>query len=208
MSAPRVAIIDYGAGNIFSVQRGLKSIGFEPVIVAEPKLLADFRHIVLPGVGAFGEGMAKLRDAGFPDAVARHTAAGKPLLGICLGAQLLMDASEEFGEHQGLGLIGGRVLAIPPAPRLRIPHVGWAPVECTGQGRATLFGDVDDHDQFYFVHSFSCVPENDSDILATFTYGPHRLVAAVGRGSVLGVQFHTELSSFSGRKILMRFKDL
>ena len=201
-----IAIVDYGVGNLFSLQSSLSAIGSEAVVTAEPDILRQADKIILPGVGAFGDAARKLRSTGLADLVVELATAGKPLLGICLGMQLLFDKSYEFGEFEGLGLIPGVVRPISdviPAD-YKIPHIGWNPLRFRKD--SPLFAHIQDGDCVYFVHSFYAANCQDS-ILATAEYGAE-LTAAVAKGNVYGCQFHPEKSGNVGLAILKAFAQL
>jgi glutamine amidotransferase len=201
----KVAVVSYGVNNIGSVRRALADLGAEVLIAERPDALVDARRIVLPGVGAFGEAMARLRAGGWIEALGRQVEQGTPLLGICLGMQVLATSSEENGVHEGLGLIPGRVRRLDALGcTLRIPHVGWNEVRF--RDAALLFRQVPRATDFYFVHSYAFDPDQADAICATTTYGAP-LTAAVQRGQVFGTQFHPEKSSKAGRQILGNFLD-
>jgi glutamine amidotransferase len=203
---PRVTVVDYGLGNLHSV---IKALAFVGATVDVAQAGADVEHaerLVLPGVGAFADGMAGLRGRGQVEALREFAASGRPFIGICLGAQLLMSESEEFGRHEGLGLIPGRVAMIP-AGEAKVPHVGWGRLQCP-PGRtweSTLLAGTAPDTWTYFVHSLHCVPTNMADVLATARHGRHELTAAVRRGNVTGFQFHPEKSGEQGLAILQSF---
>ena len=201
-----IAIVDYGVGNLFSLNSSLELIGAESVVTADPLLLRAADKILLPGVGAFEDAAKKLRDSGLADLLKELAAEGKPLLGICLGMQLLFEKSYEYGEHQGLGLIPGSVRPIRdviPAD-YKIPHIGWNGLHLKGD--CPLFRNIQEGDCVYFVHSFyatGCGPY----VTATAEYGAE-LTAAVEKGNVYGCQFHPEKSGRVGLAILKAFADL
>lgn len=199
-----IGIIDYGAGNLGSVQNALAHIGQESRIFANPAHVQDFDRLVLPGVGSFGIAMNCLESQGWPSRIREFLATGRPLLGICLGMQLLFDSGEENGPNPGLGLIRGRVTALLPDTGLPVPHVGWNNLASTTPH--PLLRGIKEHVDLYFVHSFHCVPEEDSTILATCSYGGE-FVAAVCHGNVAGTQFHPEKSQASGLRLLSNFSD-
>ena len=199
-----IAIIDYGVGNLFSLASSFKAIGADVAVVSDPNTLKNYEKIVLPGVGAFGDAAKKLRDCGMADALKAEAAKGKPILGICLGMQLLLEKSYEYGEHEGLGLIGGEIRPISdviPAD-LKIPHIGWNALHLT-KPDCPIFKYLKEGDHVYFVHSFYGANCEDS-VIATSEYGAP-LTAAVARGNVFGCQFHPEKSGNVGLSILKAF---
>ena len=198
-----VAIIDYGVGNLFSLQSSLAAVGAEAVVTSDPCVIRDADRILLPGVGAFGDAITKLRKSGLADVVTEQARAGKPLLGICLGMQLLFEKSYEYGEHEGLGLIQGEVRPIADVipEDLKIPHIGWNALHL--RGVSPLFRYLKEGDCVYFVHSFygaNC----DASVIATAEYGAE-LTAAVACKNVYGCQFHPEKSGAVGLNILRAF---
>ena len=197
--------MDYGAGNLLSVIRALRAVGLEAEIVSSPDRLSRHERIVLPGVGAFGEGIRRLRQDGLAEALQSRVAQGAKLLGICLGAQLLMQWSEEFGRHEGLGFVPGGVVAIARDGDMRVPHVGWAPVASKGDVEGTAVATVALGDWFYFCHSYACRPERSDDEVLGIEYGGRPLAAAIRHKNVLGLQFHPELSARGGIAVLARF---
>jgi len=202
-----VAIVDYGVGNLFSLQSSFAAIGVEAVVTADPTVLEQADRILLPGVGAFEDAAAKLRATGLDTCVKALAKTGKPLMGICLGMQLLFEKSYEYGEHAGLGLIPGAVRpiadVIPEA--YKIPHIGWNPLHMVGE-KHPLFAHIEEGDCVYFVHSYYAT-DCDSAVIATADYGAP-LTAAVARGNVMGCQFHPEKSGPVGLNILKAFCEL
>lgn len=200
----KVAIINYGMGNLGSVRRAFEEIGAEPIIANHPSSLYEVDRVVLPGVGAFADGMAHLSHSGWIDALNDVvTAQGKPLLGICLGMQMLATAGYEGGLTQGLSMIPGQVRRLEDLGcKLRIPHVGWNEVRC--QKDDALFEGIPDASDFYFVHSYVFVPQVAESLIAIVPYG-NDVAAAVRRGNVFGCQFHPEKSSKVGRQLLKNF---
>ena len=201
-----VAIIDYGVGNLFSLKSSLAEIGAEAVVTADEKVIADADRIILPGVGAFEDAARKLRDSGMADVVRREAASGKPMLGICLGMQLMFDKSFEYGEHEGLGLIHGAVRPISdviPAD-YKIPHIGWNALNFTKE--SPLFKYINEGDYVYFVHSFYAADCEESTLAVT-EYGAE-LTASAANGNVYGCQFHPEKSGTVGLNILRAFLEL
>lgn len=207
-----VAVIDYGVGNLLSVSRAFAQCGADVVVTSDPDTILAARRVVLPGVGAFANGMEALRHHRL-DAVVREVAvAGKPLLGICLGMQMLMDASEEFGETEGLGLIPGRVVGIPAVDAAgqpqKVPHIGWNELvlsEGLTSWKGTALETVTPGDAAYFVHSFMVSPLAGNHRLADCLVGGQRVCAAVRSRNVQGCQFHPEKSGSVGLAIIQTF---
>ena len=196
-----IAILDYGMGNLRSVEKALERIGAEPVVTADHDTIRAAEGVILPGVGAFPKAMRNLRELELDIVIGDRLAAGVPTLGICLGLQLLFEASSENEGAWGLGLLQGRVDRLP-APGLKIPHIGWNTVGWCRQSRLTA--DLPDECSFYFVHSFAPVVTGDEDLLGTAVYG-ERFACAVEREPLYGVQFHPEKSSTHGLKLLENF---
>lgn len=197
-----IGIIDYGMGNLCSVANALDYLGLEAEIVDNPCRLGAHDRLILPGVSSFAIAMRSLDASGWSDALRQKAADGIPLLGICLGMQLIFDIGEEHGITAGLGLIPGRVVPLNPASPCRVPHVGWNGLSYPR--RHPLFEGVKEHVDFYFVHSYQCEPALEETVLARCDYGGE-FVAAVGRKNVVGVQFHPEKSQDMGLKILENF---
>lgn len=197
------AIVDYGVGNLFSLRSSFKAIGAEAVVTADPEMLHSAQRIVLPGVGAFQDAMDKLRATGLDGVIKSEAASGKPLLGICLGMQMLFEKSYEFGEFEGLGLIPGEVRPIAEVipPELKIPHIGWNALIFKKEDE--LFRYIRNGDCVYFVHSYAAAG-CDGAVTATAEYGAE-LTAAVCAGNVHGCQFHPEKSGKVGLGILKAF---
>lgn len=201
-----IAIIDYGVGNLFSLQSSLSYIGAEAKVTNDIAEIRAADRIILPGVGAFADAAAKLRESGMAEVVLEEAAKGKPLLGICLGMQLLLEKNYEYGEHEGLGLIKGSVKPIAPmiGEGLKVPHIGWNglifPKE---KEKSKLFKYVNEGDCVYFVHSYAGV-DCDAFVSARAEYGVE-LTAAVENGNVYGTQFHPEKSGEVGLRILRAF---
>jgi glutamine amidotransferase len=201
----KVGIVNYGMGNLGSVRRALEDLNAEAFIAEHPAALFSANRIVLPGVGAFGEGVSRLRTAGWSEALLQLTDKGKPLLGICLGMQMLATDGEEGGDSKGLNLIPGRVRRLDALGcRLRIPHVGWN--ELARIDGEPLFAHVPQGSDFYFVHSYAFDPARAEDVIARTSYDIE-IVAALRRGNVFGTQFHPEKSSKAGRQVLRNFLD-
>ena len=199
-----IAIVDYGVGNLFSLKASLRCVGADACVTSDAEVLARAERLLLPGVGAFGDAADRLRATGLAGVVRDQAARGKPLLGICLGMQLLFDKSMEYGEHPGLGLIPGVVRPIAeivPA-EWKIPHMGWNALRFPGTPHP-LFRYIKQGDFVYFVHSYAAMDCADSTI-ATAEYGAE-LTAAAARGNVMGCQFHPEKSGDVGLRILKAF---
>ena len=201
-----VAVIDYGVGNLFSLRRSLEAVGAEAAVTADPGQIAAADKVVLPGVGAFGDAADKLRTAGLDRVLLEQAGAGKYILGICLGMQLLFDRSFEFGQHAGLGLIAGDVVDMTPVvpAGYKVPHIGWNALHFTRPH--PLFRYIKEGDCVYFVHSFYA-DRCEEAVIATAEYGP-ALTAAAARDNVLGCQFHPEKSGPVGLAILRAFCEL
>lgn len=201
-----VAIVDYGVGNLFSLVSSFKAIGVDAVATGDKKVIESADKIILPGVGAFGDASEKLFSSGLAEVVIKQAKGGKPLLGICLGMQLLFDKSFEYGEYKGLSLIKGEIRPISEViPKdYKIPHIGWNALKFTKENQ--LFKYLKDGDYVYFVHSFYGAKCDDS-VIATAEYGAS-LTAAVADKNVYGCQFHPEKSGEVGLKILKAFCEL
>lgn len=201
-----VAIIDYGVGNLFSLSSSLNAVGVETVVTGDPEIIKKADKLILPGVGAFGDAAKKLEDSGLKDLIVKQAIEGKPLLGICLGMQLLFEKSYEYGEHSGLGLIKGEVVPmagnIPKG--LNIPHIGWNGL--VFKKNTPIFKYINNGDHVYFVHSFYADRCSES-VTATAEYGIE-VTASVQSGNVFGCQFHPEKSGDVGLKILKAFCEI
>lgn len=211
MITPEVTVIDYGVGNLLSVQRGLEHCGVKVILTADPEQILAASRVVLPGVGAFGNGMQALDRLDLIAVIRELAKRGTPLLGICLGMQLLLEESEEFGVTNGLGLIPGRVIPVPDrtlsGAMQKIPHIGWSALQPsdTRGWKQTLLQDNRPGEAVYFVHSFMAVPKDPAHRLADCLYGGHKIAAAIGRDKITGCQFHPEKSGEVGLKILRQF---
>ncbi len=201
-----IAIIDYGVGNIFSLYSSFKFIGKDVVLTNDEKIIDSCSHIILPGVGAFADARRKLDESGMTEVVKNQVESGKPLMGICLGMQMLFDKSYEYGEHEGLGLISGSVRPISEVipSDLKIPHIGWNALEFTKESK--LFKYIKNGDHVYFVHSYWAA-DCESSTIAVSEYGAP-LTAAVSHENVYGCQFHPEKSGEVGLNILKAFCEL
>lgn len=207
-----IVVIDYGLGNIRSVMRALAHENVEARLTADPKEILSATKVILPGVGAFADGMQGLKDRGLIDPVLSYIASGRPFLGICLGMQMLFESAEEFGHHLGLGVIPGVVSLIPKSDinggPMKIPHMGWSPL-LLPQGRESwsngILEGIKESSSVYFVHSYAGMPTNQNDRLANTSYGGHLILAAIQRGNLFGCQFHPEKSGPVGLKIIRNF---
>jgi len=202
MMNKEIILIDAGTGNLRSVQKALETVGANVLRTDDPKKVVSSGRVVLPGVGAFGDFMSGLRARGLEEAVKDMVQRGIPLLGICVGMQALFEVGEEMGKHKGLGLLQGKVVKFADSLSVKIPHTGWNQLEAKNDAR--LFDQVDDGAYVYFNHSYYCLPQNSSDILATTDYGIN-YACAVQRENIFGVQFHPEKSQAIGLKILKNF---
>ena len=212
MKASNVTVIDYGVGNLLSVQRGFEHCGATVTITADPNEILASNKVVLPGVGAFGNAMQALKMLGLVTVLREIAQRQTPLLGICLGMQLLMDESEEFGITAGLGLISGRVIPVPTetisGEMQKIPHIGWSalhPSSVLGAWNGTILQDIRSGEAVYFVHSFMAVPDVSEHCIADCIYGGHQVPAVIGRNNIVGCQFHPEKSGEVGLKLLRSF---
>jgi glutamine amidotransferase len=212
MNAPEVTIIDYGVGNLLSVQRGLEYWGAKVTLSSDIKVILESQRVVLPGVGAFPNAMEALKSRKLVSVIQEFAKLDKPLLAICLGMQLLMDESEEYGLTPGLGLIPGRVVPVPPTDlegkTLKIPHIGWSALETSNSKidwSGTLLKDNHKGDAAYFVHSFMAQPSKQDNLIAHVEYGGNQISAVTLKDKITGCQFHPEKSGEVGLKILKRF---
>lgn len=204
-----VAVVDYGIGNLFSVRRAFEHCGANVAVTNDPKVMLEAPRLILPGVGAFADGMNGLKQRGLDQTVLEFARSGRPLMGICLGMQMLATLSEEFGEHAGLNLIPGRVACIPRADAsgnpYKVPHVGWDDLQPSGSWTGTILEDVSPGEAVYLVHSFAHHPENPAHRLAFCRYNGAEVSAAIRKDNVFGAQFHPEKSGPVGMKIISAF---
>lgn len=198
-----IAIVDYGMGNLRSVQKGLEKAGYQAVVVRDPEALPDARGVVLPGVGSFGDTMKNLKERGFAEVIPDLVASGRPFLGICVGLQVLFESGEEMGTHRGLGILAGRVRRF--TGDLKIPHMGWNQVFFKQDN--PLFKGIPDGSYFYFVHSYYAEPADPEEVCGVTCYGAE-FASAVARGNLFAVQFHPEKSSDLGLRVLANFGEL
>ncbi|MAE94348.1 MAG: imidazole glycerol phosphate synthase subunit HisH [Planctomycetota bacterium] len=206
-TSPKVAVVDYGAGNLRSVAKALERSGLRAEVAGDAAGMAAADAVVLPGVGAFADAMQSLQAKGLDDAVRRGIESGRPYLGLCLGLQLLFDASEEHGENAGFGLLPGRVQRFPERAAdesaLRVPHIGWN--EVCFEGSHPMLEGLPERDVYYFVHSFHPVPADPAQRVGATEYGGRTFCSAAASGSAFAVQFHPEKSQSSGRRLLDAF---
>lgn len=205
---PKVAILDYGVGNLLSVERAFHFLGIPNIRTNDEKEISGATHLILPGVGAFGSAISGLKENGLDLVIKKFANSGKPLLGICLGMQLLFDKSHEFGLHEGLGLVPGEVKPISGNldKTEKVPSIGWKNLVCNFE--STINFDIKPSSFFYFVHSFMGVPENNSDLVASYYYADLTIPAIVRRRNVIGVQFHPEKSGKDGLELIRDFARL
>ena len=213
MKTPEITVIDYGVGNLLSVSRGLEHCGAKVNTSSDPEFILKSKKVILPGVGAFPNGMRALIELGLDIVIKEVVKNEVPLLGICLGMQLLLDESEEFGITKGLGVIPGKVVPIPnksvDGEIQKIPHIGWnSLVNLGADWQNTILQEVREGDAAYFVHSFMASPEKSEDRLADALYGDHKISAVIAKGNTTGCQFHPEKSGEIGLKILRNFVKL
>ncbi len=201
-----IAIIDYGIGNLGSVEKAFTSQGIPAVVTRDEKILRDAEKLVLLGVGAFGYAMESLRNLGFDQLVVEAANAGKPIIGLCVGLQMMFDEGHEFGVHRGLGLLPGKVVKFPES--VRVPHVGWNQVAYkNGSARHPVFRGLPDQSFYYFVHSYYVEPSDASCVLGETDY-ESRFASICGRDNVVGVQFHPEKSQAAGLQLLRNFAEM
>lgn len=211
----KVTVIDYGIGNLLSVCRAFEFCGAEVLLTDSPLGIEKADRVVLPGVGAFADGMYGLKKRGLVKAIQKYSQTGRPFLGICLGMQLMMDVSEEFGVHEGLGIIPGKVTAIPDTgvnnERHKIPHIGWNSLllpPSRDDWMGTILENVNVGEYAYFVHSYSVITPNHEQRLADCLYNGRQITAAIQSGTIYGCQFHPEKSGEVGLSIIKRFFEL
>lgn len=198
-----IAVIDYGMGNLRSVQKAFEFLGYDAEVVEAPESLSAATHLVLPGDAAFGDAMHNLQTAGWDEAIVQGLAANKPFLGICVGLQLMFEESEEMGRHRGLGILPGACVRFPPTER--VPHIGWNQIAIKRE--VALLEGIPEGSFFYFVHSYYVVTANEADCVATTDYGV-AYPSIAGNGRVFGVQFHPEKSQVHGLRLLDNFARL
>ena len=203
MGAPRIAVVDYGAGNLRSVAKALARSELAPVVTSDPAVVRDSAGVVLPGVGAFRDAANNLRESGLADAVTRSIDDRRPYLGLCFGLQLLFDRGEEHSTTEGLGVISGSVKRFPETDGLRVPHIGWNEVRFSGSH--PMLEQLPERDFFYFVHSYRGEPEEPSVVVGRTEYGGE-FASAVARDGLFAVQFHPEKSQAAGKRLLDAYR--
>lgn len=210
-----VLVVDYGIVNLKNVLRGLEYVGFSPAISSDPKLVNNASRVVLPGVGSFSAGINELKKRGLDEALENVASKGRPILGVCLGMQMLMETSVEHGKHNGLGIIPGCVVPIPPdgvtnkTKVRKVPHIGWNSLHCPQNGNSwsgSCLEKTSESDYVYFLHSYMADAVHDSNVLAHCIYGGLTLVAAIRKDNITGLQFHPERSGPAGLQILQQFR--
>jgi len=206
-----INIIDYEMGNLRSVEKAFEKLGFAARVSADPQDIVSADKVVLPGVGAFRDCINNLRAGGFVEPLLAHVESGKPLLGICVGMQMLFDESEEFGRHQGLGLIPGKVLRFPAgmvenSERLKVPHMGWNNIEI--KSASPIFAEIEQGSFVYFVHSYYCSAAQPEVVAASCRYGDIEFCASLWRDNIMATQFHPEKSQDVGLRIFKNFGDI
>jgi imidazole glycerol-phosphate synthase subunit HisH len=207
-----LTVVDYGRGNLLSLCRAFEHCGAQVETVDDPKSILNAEKLVLPGVGAFGDAADELTKRNLRDALKEYASLEKPFLGICVGMQLMFDQSEEFGDHQGLGIVSGEVTAIPNTTingeRLKVPHIGWSgtgPKNQNGSWQDTILEGLPDPEYFYYVHSFFAKPKNENDCIGSCHHGGHEIPAIIRRKALWGCQFHPEKSGEAGLAVLRNF---
>lgn len=208
MNSPRIAVLDYGIGNIHSVAKALRAVGTEPLITPDPDAVRQADMLVVPGVGAFADCLGCLLSRHLDEPVLEFIRSGRPFLGICVGMQMLFSESREFGTHRGLGVIDGTVERLREAEGIKVPHIGWNAIQPARAWSGSLLDGCAPGSMLYFVHSFSVVPAREEDRLADANYGENRICAAIQKDNVMGTQFHPEKSGEIGLGILKGFVSL
>lgn len=211
-----IAIVDYGVGNLYSIKKALDNFNNNVFITEDPEKIYSADAVILPGVGSFGAGMEGLKVRSLIEPVKKFSLTGKPMLGICLGAQLLLDKGYEFGEFSGLGIIPGKVVKFPELKKERIPHIGWNEICANqlkvesgklkvGEWKGTILDSIKENSDVYFVHSYILQPDKQSNVLAIANYGGYEFCSAIRKGNIYGCQFHPEKSGQIGLQIIKNF---
>jgi len=200
-----VFIADYGAGNLRSVHKAFEYLGIEAVVSDKASEMSRYEKVLIPGVGAFGPAMEAFRKQGFGDAIREHIDKGRSVLGICLGMQLFLSQSEEMGQHEGLGIVPGKVLRFRSSTD-KIPQIGWNSAHIRHED-SVLFRNLPDQSYFYFVHSYYCVPDDPESVAATTFFAGKNFCSAIEKNGIFAVQFHPEKSSEAGLQVLKNFAE-
>lgn len=205
----KVVIVDYGAGNLFSINEACKHLGYSTILSSDPEVIFNATHIILPGVGAFEVAINRLQSLNLIEVLKLYVETGKPLMGVCLGMQLLFEESEEFGFHEGLGIIEGKILKFPEfvkENKIVIPHIGWnSIVKKDLSWKETPLSNTIENSLMYFVHSYYALPSSDSYILTESTYSDFKFCSAVKKDNIYGFQFHPEKSGSNGLEVYDNF---
>ncbi len=208
----KVTIIDYGMSNLLSITRAMEQVGAEVVLTEQPEIICEADYLILPGVGTFPDGMRELNKRNIPEAIHTFLKTGKPFMGICLGMQMMFESGEEIEKTNGLGIIPGEVVALPPVQQNgevnTIPHMCWSEVNYKRDTKQTPFESIDNHSYLYFVHSFYANPSKEEDCFATSSFGDINFCSVVNHKNAWGMQFHPEKSGEIGLKILLGFLKL
>lgn len=209
MSKNLITILDYGCGNIYSLNRILEKLNYKVEITNDPEKVSKADKVILPGVGAFSVGMENLKKNHLENALKEFLKKGNYLLGICLGMQLLMESSEEFGQFEGLGLINGKVISLERKENFPIPHIGWSTIELNkNKSKNKLITDIKNDSYFYFIHSYKVLVEDNENSICTTNYGLNTFCSVVNSANIFGTQFHPEKSGKVGEKLIQNFLDL
>ena len=203
----KITIIDYGAGNILSLKRAVEYLSFNVEVTSDPESIKNANYLILPGDGAFGYAIKKLKEKKIYDSVINHISQKKPFLGICLGMQLLMTESSEFGKHKGFNIIQGKITKIKKLKNIKVPAIGWSEIiinKTRNKSGSINFKEFNEK-RFYFIHSFKVELKNDKDLIGYYLHGKNKISAIIGKDNVIGVQFHPEKSGKFGLNLLEKF---
>ncbi len=205
----QISIIDYGVGNLYSISKACRKFSDSIVVTEDPEIIKSSSALILPGVGSFGAGIDGLKRRGLVRVIKEFADSGKPILGICLGAQLMMSKGYEFGEFDGLGIISGKVVRFDElSSGTKIPHIGWNKITISDGMQETIFSSLSAEPHFYFVHSYIMEPDSPKNIFATTNYGGSSFCSVIKQGNIYGCQFHPEKSAKDGLKIIKNFIEL
>ncbi len=214
MNSPKkIRIVDYGVGNLHSVRKAVRQFSDDVAITDEPIEIAEADGLILPGVGAFEAGMSGLEKRGLVEVIKQFANSGKPMLGICLGAQIMLRYGYEFGEHKGLGIIAGSTVRFPEMKNVKIPHIGWNSIYPSqhlnkNDWDRSILSSIQNGEEMYFVHSFIFKPDSEDSVFALSTYGGYEFCAAIRKGNIFGCQFHPEKSGAAGLNVIKKFIEL